>query len=50
MFDEPVENAVEWTFHKAFAAIVGPEAVAHSPSTGREDILNKKNKIKEKEL
>ncbi|KAF2836113.1 hypothetical protein M501DRAFT_918352, partial [Patellaria atrata CBS 101060] len=26
-FDEPVERAVEWTFHKAFETFGGPEAV-----------------------
>lgn len=27
MFDEPVEHATEWVFHKAFEAIGGPQAV-----------------------
>ncbi|KAL8951074.1 MAG: hypothetical protein Q9222_002914 [Ikaeria aurantiellina] len=53
MFDQPVETAVEWTFHKAFERIGGPEAVAHTPETGRSDILQEQSKrgaVKEKEL
>ncbi|MCJ1404782.1 hypothetical protein MMC11_008008 [Xylographa trunciseda] len=53
MFDKPVENAVEWTFHKAFETFGGPEAVGHSPTTGREAQLQRdgtKGKVKEKEL
>ncbi|KPM45329.1 hypothetical protein AK830_g1131 [Neonectria ditissima] len=49
MFDEPVENAVEWAFHKGFEAFGGKEYVGNSPVTGREDLLTKKP-IKEKEL
>ena len=53
MFDKPVENAVEWTFHKAFETFGGPEAVGHAPKTGREVEMQKGNetrKSKEKEL
>lgn len=53
MFDQPVETAVEWTFHKAFEQIGGPEAVAHRPDTGRSEILqeqSRKGAVKEKEL
>lgn len=53
MFDHPVETAVEWTFHKAFEQIGGPEAVAHRPDTGRSEILqeqSRKGAVKEKEL
>ncbi|KAI4141252.1 MAG: hypothetical protein L6R39_005437 [Caloplaca ligustica] len=53
MFDKPVETAVEWTFHKAFEQIGGPEAVAHRPETGRSGILqeqSRKGAAKEKEL
>ena len=51
MFDEPVENAIEWTFHKAFEAIGGPDAVGHSPRFHREEkIAVDKKKLKEKEL
>jgi fission process protein 1 len=54
MFDKPVEAAIEWTFHQAFEAIGGPEAVGHSSSTGQEAQLNRDStsaaKIKEKEL
>lgn len=34
MFDKPIEEAVEWTFHKAFETFGGPDAV-HKPETGR---------------
>ncbi|KAL8732045.1 MAG: hypothetical protein Q9166_002997 [cf. Caloplaca sp. 2 TL-2023] len=53
MFDHPVETAVEWTFHKAFERIGGPEAVARTPETGRSDILQEQSNVratKEKEL
>ena len=54
MFDKPVEEAVEWSFHNAFHMIGGPEAVGKSPTTGREEQLatamKKKSKPKEKEL
>ncbi|KAI4230458.1 MAG: hypothetical protein L6R36_000087 [Xanthoria steineri] len=53
MFDQPVETAVEWSFHKAFERIGGPEAVAHRPETGRSDILQEQSQdraTKEKEL
>ncbi|KAL8890429.1 MAG: hypothetical protein Q9215_002396 [Flavoplaca cf. flavocitrina] len=53
MFDQPVETAVEWTFHKAFERIGGPAAVAHRPETRRSDILQDQSKeraSKEKEL
>ncbi|KAL8731548.1 MAG: hypothetical protein Q9181_004269 [Wetmoreana brouardii] len=53
MFDYPVETAVEWTFHKAFEKIGGPEAVAHTPQTGRSEVLqeqSRKGASKEKEL
>ncbi|KAL8698376.1 MAG: hypothetical protein Q9201_006611 [Fulgogasparrea decipioides] len=53
MFDRPVETAVEWTFHKAFEKIGGPEAVAHTPQTGRSEVLqeqSRKGASKEKEL
>lgn len=53
MFDQPVETAVEWTFHKAFERIGGPQAVAHRPETGRSEVLqeqSRKGAIKEKEL
>ncbi|MCJ1434618.1 hypothetical protein MMC27_003987 [Xylographa pallens] len=53
MFDKPVENAVEWTFHKAFETFGGPEAIGHSPTMGREAQLQRdssKGRVKEKEL
>ncbi|KAF4126494.1 mitochondrial fission process protein 1 [Geosmithia morbida] len=46
MFDEPVENAVEWLFHKGFEAYGGKNYVGNMPETGREDLLNKIPKIK----
>ncbi|KAF5026893.1 hypothetical protein F66182_923 [Fusarium sp. NRRL 66182] len=49
MFDEPVENAVEWAFHKGFETFGGKAAVGNAPMTGREDLLAKKP-TKEKEL
>jgi fission process protein 1 len=49
LFDEPVENAVEWVFHKAFSTYGGHGAVGESPTTGREKQLSQKPK-KEKEL
>ncbi|KAI9732287.1 MAG: hypothetical protein M1818_007607 [Claussenomyces sp. TS43310] len=53
LFDKPVEEAVEWTFHKGFETFGGKEAVGHSPSTGRErDLAIESKQIarKEKEL
>ncbi|KAF6804423.1 hypothetical protein CSOJ01_10214 [Colletotrichum sojae] len=51
LFDEPVENAVEWVFHKGFETYGGKEAVGNAPATGREDLLAKRPKEKkEKEL
>lgn len=49
LFDEPVENAVEWLFHKGFETYGGKAYVGDAPTTGREDLLVKKPK-KEKEL
>jgi len=53
LFDKPVEEAVEWVFHKGFEAVGGKEAVGDAPSTGREQILEQKQRTavkKEKEL
>lgn len=53
LFDKPVEEAVEWTFHKGFETFGGKAAVGDAPSTGRERDLQKENKQmakKEKEL
>jgi fission process protein 1 len=59
LFDKPVEEAVEWTFHKGFETFGGKAAVGTSPATGREAELKKDNrqsaqdvkkKQKEKEL
>ncbi|KAI9158238.1 Mitochondrial fission process protein [Paramyrothecium foliicola] len=47
LFDEPVENAVEWLFHKGFAAFGGKEYVGSAPVTGRENLLGQKPKEKE---
>lgn len=55
MFDEPVEMATEWVFHNAFRAIGGPDAVRHSPETGKTEMREAESKVgrakeKEKEL
>ncbi|RDL39834.1 uncharacterized protein BP5553_04174 [Venustampulla echinocandica] len=53
IFDEPVEQAVEWVFHKGVKVFEGPDAVKGSPETGREKSLqrhNQKAANKEKEL
>jgi mitochondrial fission process protein 1 len=53
LFDKPVEEAVEWTFHKGFEIFGGKEAVGDSPSTGREVKLgmdNREQAKKNKEL
>lgn len=53
LFDKPVEQAVEWGFHKGFETIWGPEAVRHAPVTGRIEELQDENRRatgKEKEL
>lgn len=47
LFDEPVENAVEWVFHKGFETFGGKDYVGNAPTTGREDMLNKPVKVKE---
>ena len=38
MFDEPVEHAVEWAFHKGFEIFGGHAAVADRPVTGQQDL------------
>lgn len=52
LFDEPVENAVEWMFHTGFALYGGKEYIGNSPSTGREAALKQRpgTQAKEKEL
>ncbi|KAH7035529.1 mitochondrial 18 KDa protein-domain-containing protein [Microdochium trichocladiopsis] len=50
MFDQPVETAVEWLFHKAFAMYGGREYVGDAPTTGREAALHQRPSGKEKEL
>jgi fission process protein 1 len=51
LFDKPVEEAVEWVFHKGFETFGGKEAVGDSPATGREKSLaTAPKKKKEKEL
>ncbi|CAN8102892.1 unnamed protein product [Discula destructiva] len=47
LFDEPVESATEWIFHKGFETFGGKEFVGDAPKTGREKALVKP---KEKEL
>lgn len=46
MFDEPVEHATEWVFHKVFAAAAGPEAVGLDKQ-GRGATLEQKKHEKE---
>lgn len=53
IFDEPVEKAVEWTFHKTFETLYGHEAVAGRPATGQKELRHAESKAgakKEKEL
>lgn len=52
LFDKPVENVVEWGFHKGFALYGGKAYIGDSPATGREASLSQKPKTtpKEKEL
>ncbi|KAI9847044.1 MAG: hypothetical protein M1838_001056 [Thelocarpon superellum] len=60
LFDKPVEEAVEWTFHRAFATFGGQDAVAQVPSTGRAEEgqrlskvgarEDREKRVKEKEL
>ena len=49
LFDKPVENAVEWVFHKGFEAYGGKAMVGDTAPTGREKELAKRPP-KEKEL
>ncbi|KAL2167033.1 hypothetical protein VTG60DRAFT_1829 [Thermothelomyces hinnuleus] len=46
MFDKPVENAVEWAFHKGFETFGGPQAVGNAPLIGREKRLSERPKEK----
>jgi fission process protein 1 len=52
LFDKPVENAVEFVFHKGFETFGGKHAVGETPQIGRENLLSSKPKqgTKEKEL
>ncbi len=46
LFDKPVENAVEWAFHKGFEAFGGHGAVGNAPLIGREKQLSERPKEK----
>ncbi|KAH6856044.1 mitochondrial 18 KDa protein-domain-containing protein [Chaetomium sp. MPI-CAGE-AT-0009] len=46
IFDKPVENAVEWAFHKGFETFGGHEAVGNAPLIGRERQLSERPKEK----
>jgi len=46
LFDKPVENAVEWTFHKGFQTFGGHDAVGEAPLIGREKQLSERPKEK----
>ena len=50
LFDKPVENAVEFIFHKGFELVGGKGYVGEAPQIGREKLLSAKEKPKEKEL
>ena len=45
IFDEPVETAVEFVFHKGFEFFGGHKAVGDTPSTGREKELQVENLV-----
>lgn len=47
MFDQPVEHATEWVFHKAFATIGGPGAVGHGSTHDLADKIRAKKHEKE---
>lgn len=47
LFDQPVENAVEWIFHMGFSTMGGHDAVGAAPTMGREKALSTKPKEKE---
>lgn len=49
LFDEPVESATEWIFHKGFETLGGKAYVGDAPATGREKALVNRPP-KEKEL
>jgi fission process protein 1 len=42
LFDKPVEEAVEWVFHKGFETFGGKEYVGDAPSIGREQALEQR--------
>jgi hypothetical protein len=44
LFDQPVEHATEWVFHKAFETIGGPEAVGHRTSAHKVEAVKEKEK------
>ncbi|KND89939.1 Mitochondrial fission process protein 1 [Tolypocladium ophioglossoides CBS 100239] len=46
VFDKPVEEVVEWVFHKGFETFGGKQYVGDAPTTGRENLLNKRPKTK----
>jgi len=46
LFDKPVENAVEWAFHKGFQTFGGHDAVGEAPLIGREKQLSERPKEK----
>ncbi|KAN0096430.1 Mitochondrial 18 KDa protein (MTP18) domain containing protein [Hyaloscypha variabilis] len=52
LFDKPVEEAVEWVFHKGFETMGGKDFVGDSPAVGREQALEQRHQKanKEKEL
>lgn len=50
MFDQPVEEATEWVFHRAFEAVGGPTAVGkdgHGRGPGGEQKQSEKSQVKD---
>lgn len=47
LFDQPVESATEWIFHKGFETFGGKDAVGETPTTGREKAMIRRPKEKE---
>lgn len=47
LFDQPVESATEWIFHKGFETFGGKDAVGEAPTTGREKAMIRRPKEKE---
>ena len=44
MFDKPVEQAVEWTFHRGFEYVGGPEAVGNTQKTEQNNKISEESR------